>query len=294
MTYKQRWESTRPGCLIFLLDQSGSMSDPFGTAQVGAGKRKCDMVATVLNNFLNELIITNTIAQNDNTTIVKPRADVAVVGYEGSFVGSVLGGALRKRDFVSLPELLTNPIDIEQRTRKEMDETGQIIEIPIPFPVWVQPLAGGSTPMCAALRHAQYLAQQWADDHLEHYPPVIINVTDGMATDGDPTSLARDIRQISTNDGEALLFNVHITDLNISPVRYPAKEYELPNDRHARSLFSMSSFIPDTSRERLQQMLGKPVEPGARGLIFNGDAASVQHIFIFATVPATRPLDQDR
>lgn len=294
MPYKQRWESTRPGCLIFLLDQSGSMSDPFGSNQIGAGKRKCDMVATILNSFLNELIITNTIAQSDNTTIVKPRADVAVIGYEGDFVGSALGGMLGNMDFVSLPDLLNNPLDIERRVKKEMDDTGQIIELPVPFPIWVKPVAGAGTPMCAALRHAQYLAQEWAEEHSDHYPPVIINVTDGMATDGDPTPIAQDISQISTNDGEALLFNVHITDLNTSSAWYPASADELPNDRYARSLFFMSSLIPETSHERLQQMLGRPVLAGARGLIFNGDAASVQNMFVFATVPATRPLDLDR
>jgi hypothetical protein len=294
MTYKQRWESTRPGCLIFLLDQSGSMSDPFGSVQVGAGRRKCDMVATVLNNFLNELIVANTIVQSDSTTIVKPRADVAVIGYEGTSVGSALGGMLSNRDFVTLPELSANPLDIERRMRQEMDETSQIIEKPIPFPVWVRPMAGAGTPMCAALRHVRFLAQQWADDHPDNYPPVIINVTDGMATDGDPMPLGQEICQISTSDGQALLFNVHITDLNVPPVWYPSTEYELPNDRYARSLFAMSSLIPEASRELLQQMLNRDVPPGARGLIFNGDAASVRHMFVFATVPATRPLDLDR
>jgi hypothetical protein len=294
MPYKQRWESTKPGCLIFLLDQSGSMSDPFGSTQIGAGKRKCDMVATILNSFLNELIITNTIAQSDNTTIVKPRADVAVIGYEGDFVGSALGGMLGSMDFVSLPDLLNNPLDIERRVKKEMDDTGQIVELPVPFPVWVKPVAGAGTPMCAALRHAHYLAQEWADGHMDHYPPVIINVTDGMATDGDPMPIAQDIGQISTDDGQALLFNVHITDLNTPSVWYPASVEELPNDRYARSLFFMSGLIPETSQERLQQMQGRPILSGARGLIFNGDAASVQNMFVFATVPATRPLDMDR
>src|ERR1700736_599154 len=140
--YSQAWSASRPGCLILLLDQSGSMSDPFGFAQAGAGRRKCDMVATVLNGFLNELIVTNTIVQKDGSSMVKPRADVAVIGYEGDFVGSILGGALRGRDFVSLAELQTNPIDIERRVKKEVDDTGDVIEIPVQFPVWVRPAAG--------------------------------------------------------------------------------------------------------------------------------------------------------
>src|SRR5947208_15095853 len=75
-TYKQSWGGAHPGCLILLLDQSGSMTDPFGNSQAGAGKRNCDMVATVLHGFLNELIVTNTIAQKDGTTELRTVPDL--------------------------------------------------------------------------------------------------------------------------------------------------------------------------------------------------------------------------
>jgi hypothetical protein len=116
-------------------------------------------------------------------------------------------------------------------------------------------------------------------------------VTDGIANDGDPTNEAEKLSHISTNDGQALFFNVHITDISSAPVAYPASESELPNDRYAKKLFSMSSLVPETSRTQLQSLLGRPVLPGARGLIFNGDAASVRQMFVFASVPATKPLD---
>jgi hypothetical protein len=294
MAYKQSWGSTHPGCLILLLDQSGSMSDPFGSYQAGAGRRKCDMVATVLNGFLNELIVTNTIAQEDGTTEVRPRADVAVIGYEGDFVGSILSGMLSDRAFVTLSELQMNPLDIERRTRTEIDDTGQAIEVQVPFPIWTRPKAGAGTPMCEALQLAYDLAQEWADTHPYNYPPVVINVTDGMATDGDPNDIAQAICQVSTYDGQALLFNVHITDINSAPVTYPTSENELPNNKYAKNLFDISSVIPETSRTYLQTQLGRMVPLGARGLIFNGDAASVRQMFVFASVPATQPLDMNR
>ncbi len=294
-SYMQTWGSSRPGCLILLLDQSGSMSDPFGGIdQAGRGRRKCDMVTTVLNGLLNELIVTNTVAQKDGTVDVRPRAEVAVLGYHGSYVDSVLAGDLSGRHFVSLPELQVSPIDIERRNKKEIDETGMEIEISVPFPIWVKPVADGGTPMCAAFRKAQELAWQWAKDHPDSYPPVVINVTDGMANDGDITKPARDICEVSTADGHALLFNVHITDINSAPVAYPASENELPADKYAKKLFELSSVIPDTSRNLLQTLLGRSVGPGARGLIFNGDAASVRQMFVFASVPATQPLDPNR
>jgi len=293
-TYTQTWGGTHPGCLILLLDQSGSMSDPFGIAQAGSGRRKCDMVATVLNGFLNELIVTNTIACKDGSTEVRPRAEVTVLGYEGDFIGPILDGELYDQVFVSLPDLQMNPIDIETRHRKEIDETGVEIEIAVPFPIWVKPRAGGGTPMCAALRQARDLAWQWAMSHPDNYPPVIINVTDGMANDGDPLEPAQELCQISTADGQTLLFNVHITDINSAPVMYPASENELPNDTYARKLFAMSSPIPATSCNLLESLTGRSVRPGARGLIFNGDAASVRQMFVFASIPATQRLDPNR
>jgi hypothetical protein len=296
-SYQQSWGGSNPGALILLLDQSGSMSDPFGFSQAGGGRRKCDMVATVLNSFLNELIVTNTVAQKDGSTEVRPRAEVAVLSYEGSTVTSALSGPLGNKDFVSLSELQANPIVIEQRKRKEIDDTGQEIEISVPFPIWVKPIVGGGTPMCAALSRACELAQQWVEDHPDNYPPVIINVTDGMATDGyaeDLAEIASQICQVSTSDGQALLFNVHITDINMAPVTYPAHDNELPNDKYARTLFSISSIIPETSRNLLSSLLGRVVEPEARGLIFNGDAASVRLMFVFASVPGTQPLDPNR
>src|SRR5437588_9937606 len=99
-TYQRPWGGSQPGCLILLLGQSGSMSDPFGNQQAGAGRRKCDMVVTVLNGFLNELIVTNTVAHEGGLVEVRPRADVAVLGYSGGSVDSVLSGELYGRDFV--------------------------------------------------------------------------------------------------------------------------------------------------------------------------------------------------
>src|SRR5207248_5943981 len=101
-------------------------------------------------------------AQKDGTTEVRPRADVAVISYDGNFVGSALTEAFYGRDFVSLPELQMNPLAIETRQRKEIDDTGMEIEIPVQFPIWVKPKAGGGTPMCAGLRRASDHAQQWA------------------------------------------------------------------------------------------------------------------------------------
>jgi hypothetical protein len=291
MSYQMPWGSTHPGCLIVLLDQSGSMDDKFGGSQLGAGKKKCDMVATILNNLLHEFIKSNTVG-----AVIKPRVDVAVVGYNGSGVSSALPESLRKKSFVTLPELAAEPLRTEIRSKKEVDDTGNIIEIPTPFPIWVEPVASGGTPMLAAFYRARELAQQWAQTHLDNYPPVIINVTDGMATDvkdtANPVELiqaASDLKQVRTNDGEALLFNCHITDKSDPEVAFPVNEAFIPNDPFARMLFSISSVIPDSALQNILNATGTALPPGARGFIFNGDAGSIRQMFLFASIQAFDP-----
>lgn len=293
-TYARRWNSATPGCMIFLLDQSGSMAEPFAREQVGGGRQKSDMVATIFNSFLNELITINTEVQPDSGSEVKRRADICALGYEGTTVASALGGELSNQSFVSLAELQMNPLKIEIRKRKEVDDTGNFYEVEISFPIWIEAKHGGGTPMCAALRRAQDMASQWVMSHPNNYPPVIINLTDGMATDGDPINIAQQITQVATSDGNALLFNVHITSINASPVLYPVSESDLPNDQYAKQLFKMSSIIPETSRTLLESLLGRPVPLGARGMIFNGDASSIRLMFNFVSAPATQPLDMNR
>lgn len=295
MPYTKQWGSTHPGCLIVLLDQSGSMAAPFGGTQLGAGHKKCDMVATILNSLLHEFILTNTVG-----TTIRPRADVAVLGYGSGVlssltgrIGSALSGPLKSKDFVTLPELMANPVRVETRNRKELDEKGQMVEQQVSFPVWVEPVAGNGTPMCAALKRARDLAKKWVETHSEHYPPVVINITDGASTDGDPVPAATALKSVQTSDGGALLFNCHITNLTDAPVAFPASEGQIPDDRFARELFGLSSEIPESARKNILAATGSALLTGARGFVFNGDANSVRQMFIFATVGASQA-DQNR
>lgn len=295
MAYSRYWQSASPGCIVILLDQSLSMEDPFGGSQIGANKRKADMVATVLNNLLNELITTNT-----NGEIVKPRADIAVIGYGGLGTTSALVGDLSSKSFVTLPELKNNPLRIETRMKKEMDDTGNIVETPTFFPLWIESVASGGTPMCAALIKAKALAEQWVQTHPDNYPPVIINITDGAATDDDyqlgfPNikQVCSELRALSTSDGNALLFNCHITDSTNPEIAYPSMRSEVPVDKYnlAILLFELSSELPDGIRAKVLENTGESLASGARGFIFNGDANSVRNMFTFATAPAQQVID---
>lgn len=290
-TYAKQWGSTHPGLMIILLDQSSSMNDPFGASQLLGGKKKCDAVATVLNNLLYEFIRTNTVG-----TEIKPRVDVAVLAYEGSTARSSLKGALANKPFVSLPELSAYPMRVETRLKKELDDSGQVVEIPTSFPVWVEPMVGTATPMCAALRRARELVETWVKQHPSNYPPVVINITDGASTDGDPREAAQELCEVGTGDGTVLLFNVYLTDKPLPTTEFPSQAGEIPPDPEniGATLFDMSSEIPAMSRKNISGATGKVLPSGARGLILNGDAGAIRSMFVFATVSAARSIDPNR
>src|SRR5262249_19447309 len=82
---------TTPTCLLFLIDQSPSMSGPFGGSP---GKTKADGVADAVNRLLQNLALK--CAKSDG---IRDYFHVGVIGY-GASVQSALGGALAGRHLV--------------------------------------------------------------------------------------------------------------------------------------------------------------------------------------------------
>jgi hypothetical protein len=130
-------------------------------------------------------------------------------------------------------------------------------------------VASGVTPMGEALQRTHRLLQDWVLQHQASYPPIVINITDGAATDSGPVPQAEAIRTLSTMDGNALLFNCHISDQAIAPVVFPDTEHALPDDL-ARTLFRISSPLP-VSLKKLAQNEGLNLGTDARGFAFNAD-----------------------
>ena len=137
--------------------------------------------------------------------------------------------------------------------------------------------------MCAALRRARSILEPWALEHPESFPPIIINITDGESTDGDPTGEAFSLRSLSTRDGSALLFNVHISSRSGRPIELPSDDSVLPDD-YAKTLFHMSSILTPAmiSQARLEGML---VTDQSRGFVYS---AAIENVIQFIDI-GTRP-----
>jgi hypothetical protein len=274
MAYGAEISRGNPTCFIFLLDQSGSMADPFG----GETVRKADFVADAVNRTLHDLVIRCT-----KTEEVRHYYDVAVIGYGGK-VHSALGGSLSGRILAPISELADSPVRVERRNKKISDGAGGIVEQQIGFPIWVDPAAAGKTPMCQAFELVKSTLEQWIAEHRTSFPPIVLHLTDGESTDGDPSELARQIAAFSTQDGGVLLLNCHVSSHHRAKVEYPEDESSLPDD-FAKLLFRMSSPLPEQFR-RAGEQIGLRVHEGARGCVFNGDPVAVAQFFEIGTRPA--------
>jgi hypothetical protein len=276
VSYTAEISRSNPSCFLFLIDRSGSMSDPFGGGE--SSRKKSDLVADAINRLLQNLVIK--CAKSEG---VRDYYHAGVIGY-GSSTGPAFSGALAGRDLVPISEIADNPARVEERTRKTDDGAGGLVDETVKFPVWFDAEAKGGTPMCDALTRAHSLMQGWLQQHPDCFPPIVINITDGESTDGDPTARAQELRDLASSDGNVLFFNVHLSSDRSAPIEFPDSETSLP-DKHARLLFNLSSVLPPYMRE-VAQSEGYNVSGATRGFVFNADIVAVIRFLDIGTRPS--------
>jgi hypothetical protein len=127
--------------------------------------------------------------------------------------------------------------------------------------------------MCQALNLACDALEEFLGRFPNCFPPLVVNITDGRATDGTPELPAYRVRGLSSSDGKVLFFNAHLSGRQARPIAFPAHESDLP-DAVARMLFRMSSELPPGLQEAARTE-GFSIEPTSRGFVFNADLVSV-------------------
>ncbi|GIW85576.1 MAG: hypothetical protein KatS3mg107_1236 [Gemmataceae bacterium] len=274
MPYSAEVSRKNPTCFLFMIDQSGSMSDPCPGFE---NRSKAEYVADVVNRIFQNLILRCAKAEG-----VRDYFHIGVLGY-GAQVGRALGGELANypNDLIPISKIAEHPIRVEERMKRSPDGAGGYYEEPFKFPIFLEPVANGSTPMTEAMRQAYYLVDRFCSEHPDSFPPVVLNLTDGEPTDGNPEQDAQSIRELHTNDGQVLLFNLHISSSNAKPIQYPVTDAGLPDDA-ARMLYRMSSVMPPMFVAAAQERK-LPAQEGSRGYVFNADAVAIAQFLDIGT-----------
>lgn len=280
MSFQAEISRANPSCFLFVIDQSGSMGDPFGGSG-SAGRSKAQELSDALNHLLQTLV--TRCAKGEE---VLNRFEVGVIGY-GNTLGTALQGALAGQDIVPIREIAFNPMRLENRMKKISDGAGGLVEQSFQFPVWVDPVHNGGTPMCEALNKAKSILENWVGLHQSSYPPTLIHITDGESTDGDPSEIASQIKNLSTLDGQVCMFNLHLSSNQSPAIRFPDPSISLP-DQFGQLLFNISSSLPLPIRNAASSE-GFGITESSRGFVFNaGLVETIQFLDIGTRVSNLR------
>lgn len=247
--------STNPCLIVFLLDQSGSMGDPFGNSS----HSKAIELASAINDTIYEIGL-RCMGSNGE---LKNRFEIAVIGYGKDNVQSAWEGQLSGKWVVSIKNVFDYPLDQRNGT-----------------PIWIPPYANDSTPMTRAYENAGRLCNDWINwgNHRDCHPPIIINITDGEATDTDSRfkslrDQVNQIKQLNTNYGNVFVLNIHISSLSGDRVLFP-NDISSINDKYAQALFEMSSPLNE-NMIRIARQKGYHIYDNAKGYVFNGNATDL-------------------
>ena len=282
MPYTADISRNNPGCFLFLIDQSGSMMGALGGQP---DLRKMDGAADAVNRILDA--VSQRCSQGMD---IRDYFHIGVITYCTDGAGrtnleSALPETSPESPFLSVSQVV-DAAEVEERQVKESDGAGGLVEVTRKFPVWLRPTASYGTPMCEALSAALSALQDWTAQHPDSYPPMVINVTDGDATDGNPEPLAEEIMAQDTSDGNVLIYNAHLSEMSAMPVQYPSQESDVPPDEYATRMFRMSSIFPDPVVD-LAAGMGLSVTQGSRGYVYNADMVALVQFLDIGTRAAS-------
>jgi len=264
MPYSAQISRVNPACILILVDQSGSMKEPFGN---NPDTPKDRVVADSVNRLIQNLVLRSAKADG-----VRDYFHVGVIGY-GHTLNTLYGGRVPFDVLKPISQIASKPLRIETRTNTTYDREGKPRETQVKLPIWYEAKANGKTPMVEAVSAAVLAVTQFVGAFPNAFPPLVLNLTDGIPSDGNPQAMAKALRNIATSDGNVLMFNLLLATAPGPPVYFLADE-DLLADKFSKLLFRMSSVLPQKVLDAARSDGFQP-EPNARGVVFNADPTAV-------------------
>lgn len=269
----KQFSSANPGFIIFVLDQSGSMSESYPE-----GGSKAAFLHKVVNRTINEMINSNM----DGET-VKDRAIISLFGCGGK-------GAVEIRTD-KLSGFANNPLRIESATQKVSDGNGGLVEVSTQNPIFFDEQASGPTPLGSTLEVVKQVTAAFMEKYPDSPAPVIVVVSDGMPyaegldEEAKAISEANEIMNLQGDDGSPLIFNCHIGN-GVNKCTFPSSEEEL-NDEQSRFLYKISSEVPESYKEAAAK-LELSLSDNCKGMVSNADPTTLIKFINFGSSGASQ------
>ena len=270
-----------PTAFIFLIDQSVSMQKY--TTLYGEEMPMAEAVARIVNHQLNELVLR--CVKGSET---RDYYDIAIIGY-GEKAYSGWKGELEGRDFVKPSELKEHPYK-KITTKKETRTRKGVKVVEIEEVQWIEAEATqGWTRVHLAFEKAKGLLDEWMEKHHDKdcYPPTIINITDGEfngATKEYVLQQANELKSMFTNDGNVILFNIHISANKAVCVTCPASKDEVSFSSLATTMYEMSSLLPMRYSDRIADLRGDGTPNNRyRAMSINADMSTLIQLMDIGT-----------
>ena len=269
--YTQEITRCHRAAIVIAIDQSCSMAERLHIN--GTELSKAEMVSLVTGRLIDELLLRS--RRDDG---YRNYYDIALIGYSGEEVYSLLGKNIGFTPIVTLAEK-----EVAKRTfamQYNVPQGGRSLFFE-DVSMWVEPKAQGATPMLKMLVEVDRLVQRWCSEpqNRDSFPPIVCNITDGEASDSRAEQLidlSKHIRNIGTKDGNTLFVNVHLSSKStMQSTIFPRPNGLFGESRHAQTLAEMSSIIPQSLEEYAAQYRGDFASPPFLAMSYNASIAEL-------------------
>lgn len=265
--YSELLSSSKPGLIVIMIDQSGSMSDSY------ANSTKANFAALAVNRVIAEIITACTVGDE-----IKDRCYIAAIGY----------GRTVEVFFLEKVSDLAKNSETAFLKKKVSDGAGGLVEVDEVVRIFVSPTADGGTPMAEAFQTAFAGVERFISNYSNSFPPIVINLTDGEPNDfNKATNQARNLAKLATTDGNVIVMNAHISTASAGKIELPNNNQAFAGNKFANFLFEISSILPTNLADRARDV-GFNVQNGSRGFVFNADAETLIRILNFGSLGALR------
>lgn len=196
----------RQACITIMIDRSGSMRRSVG--DISMAQMAARLANGAIKNMLDRSI--RSLGRIDHLF------DVVLVGYphderqgeEATF--SLLSGNVAGDVFCKISDVLDY--------RLPSAVSGEF--------AWCGPACRGETPMCRGFAEIGTHLAKWVDKNPSGPPPVVVNITDGFATDipyeaADIRGWHERLTMISTREGVTKVFDIVVDESKVIPTIRP-------------------------------------------------------------------------